>query len=57
MNPGIILTIIELLLKLAPGLVTELQALFAKGPPTEQDWELLRAKVQKSYDDYIQEAK
>lgn len=57
MNTSLALALIEVALKLAPGLVTELRLLFAKGDPQPQDWEALRAKVNKPYDAYVAEAK
>lgn len=57
MNPAIVITIIELVLKLAPNLVSEFRLLLSKGDPTPADWEELRAKVGKSYDDYINETR
>lgn len=57
MNPALIITIIETAIKLAPGLVNDLRTLFAKGDPTAEDWDKLRATVSKTYDDYVNEAK
>jgi hypothetical protein len=56
MNPVLAIGIIELAIKAAPSVVAELRLLFSKGDPTPEDWEALRVKVQKSYDDYIREA-
>lgn len=41
-------------IKLEPAIAAELQKLFAKGDPTEQDWADLRASITaKSYRDYV----
>lgn len=41
-------------LRAAPQLVADIQAIFAKGEPTEADWEALKARVSaKSYFDYV----
>lgn len=57
MNTSLALALIEVALKLAPGLVSELRLLFAKGDPAPEDWEALRVKVNKPYDQYVAEAK
>lgn len=57
MNPALVITIIETAIRLAPSVAGELRLLLAAGDPTPQDWDALRAKVQKSYDEYIAEAK
>ena len=49
-----ILTAVEELIKLSPGLLVEFQAIFAKPDPTAEDWAALKAKVMsKSYADYV----
>ena len=53
MNAILALQIIEAALKLAPELVAEFKVLFASGEPTQADWEALRARVNKSYDDWM----
>lgn len=49
MNPALIpliLGLVELLVKEAPAVAAELQALFgSKKEPTAEDWALLRARV------------
>lgn len=57
MNPVLIITIIELLFKAAPSIAAEVRLLLAKGDPTAADWEELRTKVSKTYEEYIAEAK
>lgn len=57
MNPALVITIIEAALKLAPAVVGEVQLLLSKGDPTPEDWDALRAKVSKPYDQYIAEAR
>jgi hypothetical protein len=57
MNPALLITIIQLAIKAVPSLVAELRLLLAKGDPTDADWDALKEKVSKSYDDYIAEAK
>jgi len=57
MNPAIVITIIQAVLTLAPQITQELRQLLQKGDPTPADWDLLRAKLSKTYDDYINEAK
>lgn len=56
MNPLLIIAAIQGLLTLAPQLIVELRLLLAKGDPTPEDWDALRLKVSKSYDDYIAQA-
>lgn len=49
-----ILTAFAEALRAAPQLVADIQAIFAKGEPTEADWEELKAKVNaKTYWDYV----
>ncbi len=57
MNPALIVTIVQLAFKAVPSLYAEFRLLLAKGDPTDADWDELKAKVSKSYDDYIKEAK
>lgn len=57
MNPAIIVSIIQLAVSAMPSIVSELRLLFSKGDPTDADWEALKRKVKKSYDDYIAEAR
>jgi len=57
MNPAIIITIIQAVFTLAPQITHEIRLLLQKGDPTPADWDALRAKLSKSYDDYINEAK
>lgn len=57
MNPALLITIIQLAIKAVPSLVSELRLLLSKGDPTDADWDALKEKVSKSYDDYIAEAK
>ena len=48
-----IITTVEELIKISPGLLVEFQAIFAKPDPTAEDWAALKAKVNaKSYWDY-----
>jgi hypothetical protein len=56
MNPALVITIIEAAIKLVPLAREEIALLLAKNDPTEADWEALRAKVNKTYEDYIREA-
>ena len=49
-----IITTVEELIKLSPGLLVEFQAIFANPDPTAEDWAALKAKVmEKSYFDYV----
>jgi hypothetical protein len=57
MNPALIITIIQAALALAPQLTQEIRLLLQRGDPSAADWEALRARLGKSYDDYINEAK
>lgn len=57
MNPALIITIIQLAIKAVPSIAAEIRLLLAKGDPTDEDWEELRKRVSKSYEDYIAEAK
>lgn len=57
MNPAIIVTIIQAVLTIAPQLTQELRLLLQRGDPTPADWEALRMRLSKSYDDYINEAR
>lgn len=57
MNPALIVAAIQLLVKAVPPLVAELRILFSKGDPTDADWDALKAKVDKPYEQYIAEAK
>ncbi len=56
MNPALAIQIIGLLAEAVPGIVSELRLLLSKSDPTPADWEALRVKVQKDYDDFIDEA-
>ena len=48
-----ILTAVEELIKLSPGLLVEFQAIFAKPDPTASDWQALKDRVNsKTYFDY-----
>jgi len=51
-----VLLAIQALLTLAPQVRSELAVLFSKGEPTPADWEALRAKFTKSYDQLRAEA-
>lgn len=57
MNPAIIALIISLVeeaVKITPGIVADLQEIFAKPNPAPADWETLRQKVlSKRYADYV----
>lgn len=57
MNPAIVALIVGLIeeaVKVTPGLVADLQAIFAKPDPTPDDWQALRDKIQApSYADYV----
>lgn len=57
MNPVLAVQLIALIIQEAPQIIEELRILFTKGDPTPEDWEALRVKVQKSYQQYIDEAK
>ncbi len=49
-----IFTAVEELIKLSPGLIVDLQAIFSKPDPTAADWQALKDKVNaKSYWDYV----
>ncbi len=49
-----ILTAVEELVKLSPGLIVELQTIFGKSDPTAADWQALKDRVSsKSYWDYV----
>ena len=49
---------VEEAIRLTPGLIAELQTLFAKGNVTPEDWAKLRAKVTaKAYEDYVPDTK
>ena len=46
--------IVQEAIKLEPSIAAEIQAMFSKGIPTEQDWANLHAKVAgKTYRDYV----
>lgn len=49
--------IIEALIKYGPGLARELVAIFQKQDPTPADWDKVFLAAEKSYEDYINEAK
>lgn len=57
MTPEIISLIlfgVQELVKRAPALATEFQALFASGNPTAEQWDALRARVAaKSYEELV----
>lgn len=57
MNPTLasaIITAFSELLRLAPQLAADVQAILAKSEPTAEDWDALKAKVNaKSYFDYV----
>ncbi len=57
MSPALLVSIIQGVLTYSPQLVEQVRLLLAKGDPTPEDWEALRVKVSKSYDQYIDEAK
>lgn len=42
---ALIVQLVELAVKEAPAIATELQAIFSKPNPTPEDWAALRAKV------------
>src|SRR5581483_11655594 len=51
---ALILSALEELISITPGLLEELRAIFANPSPTPADWEALRQKVTaKSYADYV----
>jgi len=56
MNPALVITIIELAVKLIPFAREEIALLLKKTDPTAEDWEALRQHVSKTYEDYIAEA-
>lgn len=52
-----ILTALQELIKLSPGLIVDIQAIFAKGEPTAEDWQALKDKVNaKTYWDYVKDS-
>lgn len=57
MSPTLLAAIITTFseaLRAAPQLLADIQAIFAKGEPTAEDWEALKAKVNaKTYFDYV----
>lgn len=57
MNPALLITIIQAALTLAPQITEEIRLLLSRGDPTPEDWEALRSKLGKTYDDYINEAR
>lgn len=57
MTAALAISIIQMLVKAVPPLVAELRVLFAKGDPTDADWDALKTKVDKPYDQYIAEAR
>ena len=52
-----ILTAFEQLLKLAPALIIDLQAIFSKTDPTGADWQALKDKVSsRDYWSYVKDS-
>lgn len=46
--------VLEEAIKVTPAIAAEIQQMFNKGVPTDQDWAALRAKVAgKTYRDYV----
>lgn len=45
---------IKALVKYAPGMVESIREVISKKDPTEEDWNALFAKADKTYDQYIE---
>jgi len=51
---ALVIALVEKAIKVTPGLIADLQAIFAKPEPTAADWQALRDKINsKSYADYV----
>jgi hypothetical protein len=51
---GLIISLVEELVKIAPSVVTDIQAIFNKPNPTPADWQAIRDSVMaKKYTDFV----
>ena len=51
---ALVFSLVEEVIKVAPGAVADFQAIFSNPNPTPADWQALRAKVlAKGYADYV----
>jgi hypothetical protein len=51
---ALIVSLVEEIVKVAPGAYADFKEIFSKANPTPADWEALRAKVlAKGYGDYV----
>lgn len=57
MNAQTAVKIVRLVAEEAPPIIAALRVLFSKGDPTPADWDEFERYANKSYDDYIAEAK